>query len=115
VRTGRRIGIDKSAIKRGRNAEQEAGEGISTKTAGAVRLSRAAARIVGIEREAAVLAGIGIRQRSLKAPIVFADRDRVLAENFNEVVCNLIDICDPVGVCPVLRSGGSDIADVEDG
>src|SRR6202041_196823 len=57
VCTGRRIGIDKSAIKRRRNAEQEAGESISASTAGAVRLSRAAARIVGIEREAAVLAG----------------------------------------------------------
>src|SRR3984885_4717992 len=115
VCTGRRISIDKPAIERGRNAEQEAGEGISAGTAGAVRLSGAAARIVGVEREAAVLAGIGIRQRSLKAPIVFADRDRVLAENLNEVVCNLIDICDAVRVRPVLRSGGSDIADVEDG
>ena len=92
------IGIDKSAIKRGRNAEQEAGEGISASTAAAARLSRAAARVVGIEREAAVLAGIGIRQRSLKAPVVFADCDRVLAENLNEVVCNLIDICNSVGL-----------------
>src|SRR5580698_2568009 len=37
VCAGRGIRIDKPAIERGRNAEQEAGEGISASTAGAVR------------------------------------------------------------------------------
>src|SRR5580704_9125724 len=38
----------------------------------------------------------------------------MFAENLHEVVRNLINVRDAVGVGPVLRSGGGNVADIED-